>query len=87
MAKSFVLSRQVGDIGFIAKRADSLVDLATGQALDHQRTPWTSWITANTGVGKTLSALMKGVLTINDTGTDYELALMRPAALAMQVLD
>lgn len=85
MAKSWVLSRQVQDIGFLGKRADSLVD-ATGKpitisaALD-------KWITASTVMGKTLSSLMKGMLTINDTGTDYEMALMRPAEMAMNALN
>jgi len=84
MAKSWVLSRNVGDIGFLKNRAASLVDpkgnpITIGSAMDR-------WITAHTGMGKTLSALMKGMLNLNEHGTEYELAIMRPAELAMQAL-
>ena len=85
MAKSWVLSRKIEDIGFLGKRADSLVDLATGKPLTINDA-LDKWITANTGMGKTLSSLMKGMLNINDEGTDYEMALMRPAQMAMQAL-
>ena len=37
-------------------------------------------------MGKTLSALMKGMLNLNDTGTTYEMAMFRPAELAMRSL-
>jgi hypothetical protein len=85
LAKSFILSRKVADLpGALKDRAPSLVDatgkpVTIGDALN-------TWITSNTGMGKTLSALMKGMLTINDKGTDYEMALMRPAEMAMQAL-
>lgn len=85
MTKSFVLTRKLGDLpGTLANRASSLVDatgkdLTVGDALNR-------WITSHVGMGKTLSSLMKGMLNINDQGTDHELALMRPAEMAMQVL-
>ena len=49
-------------------------------------TPWTSGSRPTRAVGKTLSSLMKGMLNINDEGTDYEMALMRPAEMEMQAL-
>jgi hypothetical protein len=84
MAKSWMLSRKIGDVPFLKDRAASLVDpkgnpITIGSALDR-------WITAHTGMGKTLSALMKGMINLNDTGTNYEMAMVRPAELAMRSL-
>ena len=84
MLKSYALTRKVGDVPFLKSRVPSLVNgrnqpITIGSALDR-------WITAHTGMGKTLSALMKGMLDLNHYGTAYELAVFRPAQMAMDAL-
>ena len=85
MAKSWVLNRKLEDVPGVSSRVPSLVDakgnpITIGSALDR-------WITGHTGMGKTLSSMMKGILNINEHETDYELAMMRPAELAMTSLN
>jgi len=90
MAKGWVLSTKLADTPFADRFASTgqLHELSQdgtpkpttiGDALDR-------WITTHTGMGKTLSGLMKGMLNLNDEHTQYEQAVIGPAAEAMRNL-
>ena len=94
MAKSWVLNTKLTDLPMAGRLvpgstqvhelttvgADGAVKETTvGDTLER-------WINAHTGMGKTLSSLMKGMLNINHTETTYEQAVIAPATNAMAAL-
>lgn len=75
----FAQSSQLHELDTVDPKTGLPKPTSIGDALDR-------WITAHTGMGKTLSSLFKGALNINDTRTTYEQAVIAPAAAAMKAL-
>jgi len=86
MAKQFAMTRKIGDLPEFSRKltGPSLVEAdgsvrTIGSMID-------KWITAHTGMGKTLAALMKGMLEVNQHQTDKELGGFAPGATALNEL-